>query len=186
MNVIETSLPGVLVIEPRVFTDSRGLFMETYHAVKLADAAGIDLPFPQDNHSTSRRGVLRGLHFQEPNPQGKLVRVISGSVLDVAVDIRRGSPTFAKWVGVELSAENNRQLWVPPGFAHGFCVIGESAEVLYKCTALYEAENDRGILWNDPRIGIDWPVEDPVLSPKDAALPLLQDAPLLPIYEDYD
>lgn len=183
MNVIETSLPGVLIIEPRVFSDSRGIFMETYHAIKLADSAGIDLPFPQDNQSSSGRGVLRGLHYQEPNPQGKLVRAVSGSVLDVAVDIRRGSPTFARWVGVELSAENRRQLWIPPGFAHGFCVIGESADVLYKCTALYEAENDRGILWSDPAIGIEWPVHDPVLSLKDAQLPLLEEAPLLPMYD---
>jgi dTDP-4-dehydrorhamnose 3,5-epimerase len=182
MKVTETSLPGVLIIEPRVFADDRGFFMETYHSAKLAAAAGIELPFVQDNHSKSSAGVLRGLHYQEPNPQGKLVRVISGSVFDVAVDIRQGSPTFAHWTGVELSAENKLQLWIPPGFAHGFSVTSDSAEVLYKCTTLYQGENDRGIIWNDPEIGVDWKLTDPALSPKDAALPLLRDVDRLPEY----
>ncbi len=182
MKVTETSLPGVLIIEPRVFADDRGFFMETYHSAKLESAAGIDLPFVQDNHSKSSGGVIRGLHYQEPNAQGKLVRVVSGSVFDVAVDIRQGSPTFAQWTGVELSAENRLQLWIPPGFAHGFSVTSESAEVLYKCTTLYEGDNDRGILWNDPEIAVDWKLTDPLLSPKDAALPLLRDAERLPEY----
>jgi dTDP-4-dehydrorhamnose 3,5-epimerase len=182
MKAIETSLPGVLIIEPRVFADDRGFFMETYHAAKLLATAGIDAPFVQDNHSGSTAGVLRGLHYQEPTAQGKLVRAVSGSIFDVAVDIRRGSPHFRRWVGVELSAENRRQLWVPPGFAHGFCVLTDWADVLYKCTTLYEGENDRGIIWNDPEIGIDWPVAEPVLSAKDAALPLLRDSEVLPPY----
>ena len=143
MNVIETDLPGVLVIEPRVFGDDRGFFMETYHAAKLAEAAGIQFPFVQDNHSLSRGAVLRGLHYQEPKAQGKLVRVIAGSVFDVAVDIRRGSPSFGKWVGYELSGENKRQLWIPPGFAHGFCLLSPVAEMVYKCTELYDAAADR-------------------------------------------
>lgn len=183
MKVTETSLPGVLIIEPRVFADDRGYFMETYHAAKLAASAAIEFPFVQDNHSLSAAGVLRGLHYQEPNPQGKLVRVVSGAVFDVAVDIRKGSPTFARWTGVELTAENRLQLWIPSGFAHGFCVTSSSAEVLYKCTRLYEGKNDRGILWNDSEIGVAWPVKDPLLSPKDAALPLLRDADWLPQYE---
>lgn len=157
--------------------------METYHAAKLTAAAGIESPFVQDNHSLSTGRVLRGLHYQEPNPQGKLVRVVSGTVFDVAVDIRQGSPTFAKWVGVELSAANQLQLWIPPGFAHGFSVTSSSAEVLYKCTTLYESENDRGILWNDPEIGVDWRIDQPLLSEKDASLPLLRDADRLPRYE---
>jgi dTDP-4-dehydrorhamnose 3,5-epimerase len=182
MKAIETSLPGVLIIEPRVFADDRGFFMETYHAAKLLEAAGIDAPFVQDNHSGSSAGVLRGLHYQEPNAQGKMVRAVTGSILDVAVDIRRGSPHFGQWVGVELSAENRRQLWVPPGFAHGFCVLTAWADVLYKCTTLYEQQYDRGIIWNDPEIAVEWPVAEPLLSPKDAALPLLRDTEVLPSY----
>lgn len=182
MNFVETSLPGVLIVEPKVFGDDRGFFMEVYHASRFA-GAGIDAPFVQDNHSRSSRGVLRGLHFQEPNPQGKLVRAVTGTIFDVAVDIRRGSPTFGWWVGVELSEENKRQLWVPPGFAHGFCVTSERADVVYKCTTLYEPQNDRGIRWNDPAIGIEWPPVEPLLSAKDTVAPLLAEAPVLPVFE---
>lgn len=153
--------------------------MEVYHQEKFR-GGGITESFVQDNHSRSVRGVLRGLHYQLPNPQGKLVRAVEGSVFDVAVDIRRGSPTFGKWVGVELSEENKRQLWIPAGFAHGFCVTSETAEVVYKCTTLYDGPSDRAIRWNDPAIGIEWPVDDPILSAKDAAAPLLSEAPLLP------
>lgn len=181
MNFVKTNLPGVLIVEPKVFGDDRGFFMEIYHAARFAEAGVVD-PFVQDNHSRSARGVLRGLHFQEPNPQGKLVRAVSGTVFDVAVDIRRGSPTFGRWVGVELSGENKRQLWVPAGFAHGFCVTSETADVVYKCTALYDPSTDRGIRWNDPAIGIEWPGIEPLLSPKDAAAPLLADATLLPVF----
>lgn len=182
MKVLETALPGVVIIEPKVWGDDRGFFMETYHARKLLDASGIDEPFVQDNQSGSVRGVLRGLHFQEPNPQGKLLRAGSGVIWDVAVDIRRGSPHFGKWIGVELSAENKRQLWIPAGFAHGFCVVSDWADLLYKCTALYEARHDRGIVWNDPDLAIQWPVRDPLLSAKDAALPRLGEAEVLPDY----
>jgi dTDP-4-dehydrorhamnose 3,5-epimerase len=175
MKAIETKLPGVLVIEPTIFGDDRGFFMEIYHAGKFRDF-GIDLPFLQDNHSRSSRGVLRGLHYQEPNPQGKLVRAASGAIFDVAVDIRRGSPNFGEWFGLELNAENRLQLWVPPGFAHGFCVLSDTADVIYKCTSLYEPKNDRGIRWNDPAIGIEWPISDPTLSSKDAIAPMLDTA----------
>lgn len=181
MNVIETSLPGVLIIEPRVFADDRGFFMEAYHEKRYAEMAGIAGPFVQDNHSASVRGVVRGLHYQEPNAQGKLVRATHGALLDVAVDIRRGSPQFGKWVAVELSAENKRQLWIPPGFAHGFSVLSERAEMLYKCTTLYDPNADKGIIWNDPDIAVDWQVDIPILSPKDEKLPRLKDAEL-PVY----
>lgn len=181
MNIITTSLPGVLIVEPKVFADERGWFMETYHTGRFREA-GITLPFVQDNHSRSRRGVLRGLHYQEPDPQGKLVRCTAGSLFDVAVDIRRGSPSFGKWFGLELSAANNRMLWVPPGFAHGFCATSDEADLVYKVTALYNGAADRSILWNDPAIGIVWPVEGPLLSPKDLAAPKLHEAPLLPVY----
>jgi dTDP-4-dehydrorhamnose 3,5-epimerase len=181
MKVTETALPGVLLLEPRVFSDDRGFFLETFHQKRYAEL-GLTLPFVQDNWSHSIKGTLRGLHFQEPNPQGKLVQVITGAVFDVAVDIRTGSPHFGKWVGVELTAENRRQLWVPPGFAHGFCVTSERADFLYKCTALYSPEHDGGILWNDPDIGIDWPVTAPLLSKKDAGAPRLKAAPVLPRY----
>ncbi|MBF0138238.1 MAG: dTDP-4-dehydrorhamnose 3,5-epimerase [Magnetococcus sp. DMHC-1] len=180
MKFIPTSLPGVLLVEPPVFADARGFFMETYHRDKFL-AAGIVDPFVQDNHSRSAANVLRGLHFQEPYPQGKLVRVLFGRIYDVAVDIRRESAHFGRWVGVELSAENRRQLWIPPGFAHGFCVLSpEGAEIAYKCTDIYRPEADRGILWNDPALGIAWPVTDPLLSPKDVAWPTLAHAPCLP------
>ena len=184
LNVIETILPGVLILEPKVFGDERGWFMETYNASRFREA-GIPLEFVQDNHSRSRRGVLRGLHFQEPNPQGKLVRCTNGALFDVAVDIRRGSPHFGRWFGVELSEENKRMLWVPPGFAHGFCVLSEVADLVYKCTALYEPANDRAIAWNDPDIGVAWPIDvEPQLSAKDSAAPRLKDAPLLPEHQD--
>jgi dTDP-4-dehydrorhamnose 3,5-epimerase len=172
MKVTETTLPGVLLIEPKVFGDDRGFFYETYHARRY-EAAGIPAHFVQDNLSRSSQGTLRGLHFQEPNPQGKLVQVLRGSVFDVAVDVRRSSPNFGRWVAVELSETNRRQLWVPPGFAHGFCVTSESADFLYKCTALYSPEAERGIAWDDPALGIDWPVRKPLLSAKDAAAPVL-------------
>jgi dTDP-4-dehydrorhamnose 3,5-epimerase len=182
MNIIETALPGVLVLEPRVFGDERGFFMETYHAQRYADA-GIAGSFVQDNFSRSVKGTLRGLHFQEPQSQGKLVQVLAGAVFDVAVDVRRGSPTFGKWTGTELSAQNKRQLWVPPGFAHGFYVLSEFADFHYKCTALYSPQTERAVVWNDPDIGIAWPLsEQPRLSGKDAAAPRLQDAPVLPAY----
>jgi dTDP-4-dehydrorhamnose 3,5-epimerase len=185
VNVIDTPLPGVKLIEPRVFGDARGFFLESWNARSFADA-GLDLAFVQDNHSRSARGVLRGLHYQLANPQGKLVRVTQGAVFDVAVDIRRSSPHFGQWVGYELSAENHRMLWVPPGFAHGFLVLSETADFLYKCTALYDPPSDRGISWNDPAIGIAWPDMGtdvggaPLLSAKDAAAPLLADAEVFP------
>lgn len=177
MQALPTRIPGVLIIKPAVFGDERGFFMETYHSAKFREL-GIDAPFVQDNHSRSARGVLRGLHYQEPNPQGKLVRAATGTIFDVAVDIRPASPTFGQWVGVELSAENKLQLWVPPGFAHGFCVTSETADVVYKCTTLYEPQNDKGIRWDDPAIGIEWPIEQPTLSAKDRVAPLLREAVL--------
>lgn len=179
MKVIETSLPGVLLLEPKVFGDERGFFMETYHVERFREI-GIDAAFVQDNHSRSARGVLRGLHFQEPKAQGKLVRCPRGAIFDVAVDIRRSSPHFGKWFGTELSEENKRMLWVPPGFAHGFCALTEIAELVYKCTELYDPNADRAVAWNDPAIGIEWPISDPQLSAKDAAAPTLANAPILP------
>ncbi|MDB4968037.1 MAG: rfbC [Myxococcales bacterium] len=181
MKVIETALPGVLVIEPRVFSDDRGFFLETFSASRYA-ALGIPTQFAQDNLSRSVRGTLRGLHFQEPDAQGKLVQVTRGTVLDVAVDVRRGSPTFGKWVGVELSGETPRQMWIPHGFAHGFCVTSESADFWYKCTTPYAPHSERSISWNDPQIGIVWPVDKPLLSNKDAEAPSLADAKVLPVY----
>lgn len=166
MNTIPTELPGVVIIEPRVSTDARGFFFESYHAARYAEA-GLPAVFVQDNQSRSVRGTIRGLHYQLRRPQGKLLRVIHGAVLDVAVDIRRGSSTFARWVGVELSAENKRQLFVPAGFAHGFCVTSDVAEVEYKCTDYYAPDDERGVLWSDRSIGIRWPVADPILSEKD-------------------
>jgi dTDP-4-dehydrorhamnose 3,5-epimerase len=177
MNVIETALPGVMLIEPKVFGDDRGFFLESWNAAAFA-AAGLDLTFVQDNHSRSARGVLRGLHYQLGTPQGKLVRVTSGAVFDVAVDIRRSSPHFGKWVGYELSDANKRMLYVPPGFAHGFLVLSETADFLYKCTTLYNPPTDRGIRFDDPAIGIAWPDVGiaPMLSGKDAVAPMLADA----------
>ena len=179
MNVIDTALPGVKLIKPKLFGDDRGFFMESWNAQTFADN-GLDLHFVQDNHSRSAQGVLRGLHYQLQNPQGKLVRVTAGAVFDVAVDLRRSSAHFGRWVGYELSDANKRMLWVPPGFSHGFVVLSETADFLYKCTQLYDGSDDRGIRWNDPAIGIDWPLAGmrPQLSDKDAAAPLLADAPV--------
>lgn len=183
MNVIETELPGVLLLEPKVFGDARGFFMETYHSKRYRDA-GIREEFVQDNLSFSAKGVLRGLHFQKPNAQGKLVYVLQGEVFDVAVDIRKGSPQFGKWFGKVLSAENKRQLYIPPGFAHGFVVTSETALFAYKCSELYDPASERSIIWNDPGIGIDWPLRQPALSGKDAAAPTLAaiDRSFLPEY----
>src|SRR5262249_30254453 len=172
-------LPGVLLVEPTIFGDSRGYFMETWHAEQFRQA-GINLPFVQDNQSRSARGVLRGLHYQEPNPQGKLVRCSRGALFDVAVGIRVGSRHFGRWFGAELSEENRRMLWIPPGFAHGFCALSDVADLAYKCTAFYDAAADRAIAWNDPEIGIAWPISTPALSPKDAAAPRLKGAAGLP------
>jgi len=168
MNVIKTKLQGCVIIEPTVFGDERGFFLETFQAQKYADLAGINLPFLQDNHSRSSKGVLRGLHFQKKSPQGKLVRVVRGEVYDVALDIRKGSPTFGEWEAVVLSEENKRQFWVPPGFAHGFLVLSESADFEYKCTEYYDPSDEGSVLWNDPDLRIPWPLENPILSDKDA------------------
>lgn len=169
MKVIETALPDVHIIEPRVFGDQRGFFMETWNRRRYEEL-GLPADFVQDNQSGSRRGVLRGLHYQIRQPQGKLVWVIAGEVFDVAVDLRRSSPTFGRWVGVTLSAENRRQLWVPPGFAHGFIVTSETAEFVYKCTDYYAPEHERCIRWDDPDLAIEWPLDEtPIVSEKDAA-----------------
>jgi len=182
LNIRETTLPGVLLIEPKVHGDDRGFFMETYR-VDLFREAGIHDTFVQDNHSRSARGVLRGLHYQEPNAQGKLVRCTRGAIFDVAVDIRRGSPAFGKWFGLELTETNKRMLWIPPGFAHGFCALEDGSDLVYKCTTFYNAPSDRSILWNDPEIGIEWPpIGEPVLSEKDAKAPRLGEAGVLPSY----
>lgn len=172
MKVTETKLPGVLIIEPKVFGDHRGFFKETYQAERYKEA-GLTLPFVQDNHSRSQKGVLRGLHLQKTRPQGKLVSCSSGAVYDVAVDVDPNSETFGKFVGVELSADNHLQLWIPPGYAHGFCVLTDTADFQYKCTDLYYPEDEIGILWCDPEIGIDWPIKKPILSNKDQMLPTL-------------
>ena len=184
MNVIETPLPGVVLLEPKVFGDHRGFFLETFQADRYRHA-GIAGPFVQDNHSRSTRGVLRGLHFQRHHPQGKLVSVATGHVFDVAVDIRHGSPTFGQWYGAELSEENHRQLYVPAGFAHGFLVLSETADFLYKCTDLYHPEDEGGVIWNDPGIGIEWPINAPKLSEKDTRYRPLAEmtADELPSYE---
>ncbi len=168
MQLATTSLPGVIIIEPRVFADARGFFMETYHQDKFA-AAGIDASFRQDNHSYSRHGVLRGLHYQFEHPQGKLVRAIRGAVFDVAVDLRRGSPHFGSWFGTQLTADNRRQLYIPSGFAHGFCVLSDEAEVVYKATDVWHPGDEHTIRWDDPDLGIDWPFTNPLVSEKDAA-----------------
>ena len=170
MNVTPTDIPDVLIIEPRVFGDERGFFMETWNAGVFAKA-GLDLAFVQDNHSRSQKGVLRGLHFQNPGPQGKLVRVVNGAVFDVAVDLRRSSEHFGKWVGVELSAANKRMLWVPDGFAHGFLTLENDTDFLYKCSAPYAPSAEHTLAWDDPQVGIEWPVADlqPIISEKDAA-----------------
>jgi dTDP-4-dehydrorhamnose 3,5-epimerase len=182
LKLLETSLPGVLIVEPKVFRDERGFFLEVWNAGTFA-AQGLDLTFVQDNHSQSQQGTLRGLHVQLPNSQGKLVRCTEGTIFDVAVDIRLGSPTFGRWFGVELSAENFRQLWVPPDFAHGFCVLTPRAQVEYKCTTLYDPPADLAIAWNDPAIGIEWPVAAPLLSAKDSSARTLDElAERLPRY----
>jgi dTDP-4-dehydrorhamnose 3,5-epimerase len=179
MIIIKTALPGVLIFEPKVFGDARGFFMETWNARCFADA-GFDFSFVQDNHSRSQKGVLRGLHFQNPGPQGKLVRVTRGAVFDVAVDLRASSQTFGKWVGVELSADNKRMFWVPEGFAHGFLTLEDDTDFLYKCTAPYTPQNEHTLAWNDTAVGIDWPVVglNPIISEKDARGLSLADVPV--------
>jgi dTDP-4-dehydrorhamnose 3,5-epimerase len=180
MKVTRTAIDGMLILEPRVFGDERGFFMESYNQKAFDEALGFEARFVQDNHSRSSRGVLRGLHYQvAPNAQGKLVRVTQGAVFDVAVDIRRSSPSFGRWVGIELDGRNHRQVWLPPGLAHGFLVTSESADFLYKTTHYYAPDAERSIRWDDPAIAIAWPAVDgpPLLSPRDAAAPLLADAP---------
>lgn len=181
MNVISTSISEVLVIEPKVFGDSRGFFFESFNQKNFSQATGLGVKFVQDNHSRSVKGVLRGLHYQIRQPQGKLVRVVRGQVFDVAVDIRRSSPTFGQWVGVELTEDNYRQLWVPPGFAHGFYVLSDTADFLYKTTDYYFPDLERSLLWNDPAIAVSWPIEaavSPIISAKDKIAPKLADAEL--------
>ena len=174
MRVVSTGLPGVVVIEPEVFVDGRGFFLETYHGERYRQH-GIEGPFVQDNHSRSVAGTVRGLHLQVRRPQGKLIRVIEGEVYDVAVDVRRGSPTFGRWVGVTLTADNFRQVYVPPGFAHGFAVVSPIAQVEYKCTDLYDPASEIGVAWNDAALAIAWPVREPLLSPRDRSHPTLED-----------
>lgn len=176
MNFNRLEIPDVILVEPDVFGDARGFFQETYHAGKYA-AGGVVGTFIQDNLSFSRRGVLRGLHYQRRNPQGKLVMVARGEVFDVAVDLRRSSATFGRWVGRLLNDRNHHQMWIPPGFAHGFCVLSEEVEFLYKCTQLYDPADDRGVLWNDPDLGVAWPLPEPALSAKDVKQPRLRDVP---------
>jgi len=175
MNVVKTKLDDCVVIEPKVFGDERGFFLETFHADRYAEIAGITVPFVQDNHSRSSNAVLRGLHYQKSKPQGKLVRVVRGEVYDVAVDIRQGSPTFGQWEAVILSEENKRQFWVPPGFAHGFLVLSGTADFEYKCTEYYDPSDEGSIVWNDPDIDISWPISNPVLSNKDKNAATLAD-----------
>lgn len=179
MNIIPTAIPDVVIIEPRVFGDARGFFMETWNAASFA-GAGLDLTFVQDNHSRSQKGVLRGLHFQNPGPQGKLVRVTNGAVFDVAVDLRASSPSFGQWVGVELSAANKRMFWVPEGFAHGFLTLEDDTDFLYKCTAPYAPQSEFTLAWDDPAVGIEWPVAglDPIISDKDARGLALAEVPV--------
>ena len=169
MNIIECNIPGPLILEPKVFGDERGFFMESWNAAAFAKA-GLDLTFVQDNHSRSQKGVLRGMHFQNPGPQGKLVRVVRGAVFDAVVDLRRSSPTFGKWTGVTLSAENKRMFWVPEGFAHGFLTLEDDTDFLYKCTTPYAPQHEASLAWNDPTVGIEWPLDglEPKLSAKDA------------------
>lgn len=169
-TVIPTAIPDVLILEPKVFGDARGFFYESFNGREFAEATGVSSAFVQDNHSRSARGVLRGLHYQIQHPQGKLVRVVEGEVFDVAVDLRKSSPTFGKWVGQRLNAADNRQLWVPPGFGHGFVVLSETAQFLYKTTDYWYPAHERSLLWNDPALGIDWPIDfEPQLAAKDAA-----------------
>jgi dTDP-4-dehydrorhamnose 3,5-epimerase len=181
MNVIETELSGILIVEPRLFGDQRGFFLETYQFARYVEL-GISRPFLQDNLSRSRYGVLRGLHLQNPSAQGKLVSVLRGRVLDVAVDVRVGSPSFGRHVAVELNEENRRQLWIPRGFAHGFAVLSETVDFFYKCDELYSPKDEISVRWDDPAIGINWGVTNPSLSPKDAAAPLLAQVKNLPVF----
>jgi dTDP-4-dehydrorhamnose 3,5-epimerase len=185
MKLISTSLPEVLLIEPQVFKDGRGLFMEIFHR-KRYDEAGIGSVFVQDNLSVSSRDTLRGLHYQLHHPQAKLVHVVAGAVFDVAVDIRRGSPTFGRWVGTQLTEENKRQVYIPKGYAHGFCVLSETAEVIYKCTDFYSPNDERGILWSDSTLAIEWPATRPILSDKDRRAPLFSEISddQLPVYRE--
>ncbi|MEM7160273.1 MAG: dTDP-4-dehydrorhamnose 3,5-epimerase [Myxococcota bacterium] len=185
MKVTHTKLKGVVIIEPAVYADTRGFFLETF-AQKRYQEAGLPSDFVQDNMSKSSKGILRGLHLQHPFGQGKLVQVVQGEVFDVAVDVRVGSPTFGEWIGTTLSGENHRQVYIPPGFAHGFCVTSEDALFSYKCTEAYHRETEMGIIWNDPKVGIEWPVSEPSLSPKDAAFPTLAEVPAerLPSWTD--
>lgn len=175
MKVIETQLKGVMIIEPKVFGDDRGFFLESFNSQRYKDLVGISEDFVQDNHSRSSKGVLRGLHFQKTKPQGKLVRVVSGEVYDVAVDINPDSDTYGCYKGVILNAQNKRQLYVPPGYAHGFAVLSDTADFEYKCTDYYDPSDEGGIIWNDPDIGIEWPIDSPTLSDKDRTLPRLKD-----------
>ena len=182
MRFVATDLPGVVIVEPNVYRDNRGYFLETYHAERYR-AGGIEGPFVQDNHSRSAGGTVRGLHLQPGRPQGKLIRVTEGEIFDVSVDLRRGSPTFGQWVSVTISSENFRQCYVPPGFAHGFCVVSPTAQVEYKCTDLYEPEAEIGIAWNDPTLVIVWPVAEPILSDRDRRNPTLAEInDMLPAY----
>lgn len=173
MNIISTALEGVTIIEPRVFGDSRGFFLETFQLERYRSELGINLEFVQDNQSRSNRGVLRGMHAQREHPQGKLVRVSQGAIFDVAADIDPQSATFGQWVGAELSDTNHRQMWIPPGYAHGFVVLSNVADFIYKCTDYYHPDDEIGFIWNDPRVGIEWPVSDPLVSERDARLPNL-------------
>ena len=184
-RIIKAAVPDVTIIEPEVFSDRRGFFLETYNQKQYAEK-GLGMIFVQDNHSHSSKGVLRGLHYQLNCPQGKLVFVVRGEIFDVAVDIRRGSPTFGHWVGEILSEKNKRRMFIPEGFAHGFCVLSDTVDLMYKCTDFYHPEDDRGVNWSDETLSIDWPIKDPMLSDRDAALTLLHDVPeeLLPVYED--
>lgn len=174
MNIIETKLPGILILEPKLFSDERGYFLETWHSTRFENA-GIPGPFVQDNISFSKKGVLRGLHYQYPRSQGKLIQVLWGEVLDVAVDIRAGSPTYGRWISEVLSEANHKQMYIPPGFAHGYCVTSETAVFLYKCTEFYNSATEHGIIWNDPELNIDWPVKKPILSAKDKNYARLKD-----------
>jgi len=183
MRFIQTEVPGVVIIEPDVHRDGRGFFLETYHQARYSEA-GIQGPFVQDNHSHSLQGTLRGLHAQVRRPQGKLVRAVQGEMFDVAVDIRRGSPTFGRWFGVTLSGENFRQLYIPPGFAHGFCVLSERVDVEYKCTDVYDPAGEIGVAWDDPAIAVAWPIGNPMISDKDRRAPRLAD--LLDLLPPYD
>lgn len=176
LKTTRLEIPDLLLIEPRVFSDDRGFFLETYHRQKYEDC-GITAAFVQDNHSYSRKNTVRGLHYQRNHPQGKLVYVLRGEIFDIAVDIRRSSPTFGKWVSVILNSEQKKQLYVPPGFAHGFCVTSETADVLYKCTDVYHPQDEYGVLWSDPRLGIPWPTNAPLLSQKDSQYPALENIP---------